>query len=389
MNVHDHGLVTGQWREWLTPEPGALSFVPASFARQYKLLPLKLEGDKLVCATYEPVDLAQLGEAQFKLQRELTLVRVPQAAFQSAVDFHCGRKAMPELSDLVDSVTVRDKKPKRRIDRSKASLDWASRPTKVIAVTGGKGGVGKTAFSCNVAVALAQAGLRVAILDADFTAPNVHVALAIKPEVTLADVIARRSDLTAAMQVGPAGVHVLCGEPGANECAAMHYAALSELGAGYGRFGLEHDALIVDTGAGAHPNTISMLHMADEVVVVLSPDPTGVNDAFVTVKAALAARPDHKISIVVNRARTEKDAKDLYGRFRSFIGPTKARIEFRGWIPDDKAVATSVKFCQPFMLREPRSKASRAVREIAAKLAATEVTNSAPLQAAGWSVSAS
>ena len=389
MNVHDHGMVTGQWREWLTPEPGALSFVPPSFARQYRLLPLKLEGGKLVCATCEPVDLASLSEAQFKLQRELTLVKVPPAAFQSAVDFHCGRRQMPELNDLVDSVTNKDKKPKKRVDRTKASMDWASRPTKVIAVTGGKGGVGKTAFSCNLAVALAQTGLRVAVLDADFTAPNVHVCFAMKPEVTLADVIARRADVGAALQIGPAGVHVLCGEPGAPECASLHYAAMSELGAGYGRFGMEHDILVVDTGAGAHPNTVSMLHMADEVVVVLSPDPTGVNDAFVTLRAALAARPDHKVSIVVNRARSEKDAKDLYARFRSFIGPTKARIEFRGYIPDDKAVATSVKYCQPFMLREPRSKASKAVREIAARLAATEVTGAAPLQAAGWSVSAS
>lgn len=378
------GVAGGQWQDWLTPEQGALSYLPPSYARQCRLLPLKMDGSRLVCATAEPVDLALMGEVQFRLQRELVLVRVPAQALQTALETHCGRKAVPELNDLVDSVTHRAKKPKKVVDRTKATLEWGSRPTKVVAVTGGKGGVGKTALSCNLAVGFAQRGLRVALIDADFCAPNVHVALGIKPETSLADVVAGRVDTLNALTPGPAGIQVLAGEPGAMECAGLHYSALSDIGAAYGRFGLGFDVVVVDTAAGAHPNNLSMLHMADEVLVVLSPDPTGVNDAFVTVRAAFQARPDHRVSVVANRVQSAKEAHELFGKFLSFLGPVRGTLTFRGWIPDEKTVAKATRACKPFVLSSPRNPASRVVGSLVTAYSTLEMHANAPLGAAGF-----
>ena len=257
-------------------------------------------------------------------------------------------------------------------ERADTPAQPAVRHARVIAITSGKGGVGKTNLAVNLAGTLARAGKKVVLLDADMGLANADVLCGLDLRHNLAHVVARRKSLDEVLAVGPGGFRLAAGATG--------LARMADLPAGeHGRLlnaldSLEDsaDLILVDTGAGISPNVLSFTRAADDVLVVTTPEPTAVTDAYATIKVVLRGREKGsgpRVSLLVNQAKHAAEAKNVYERVAKvaaqFLG---VALDDAGFIPADKAVTRAVRARKPFVIAEPRSDAARAVERLAARL---------------------
>lgn len=224
---------------------------------------------------------------------------------------------------------------------------WVRRkqaPVRVLAVTSGKGGVGKTNVVVNLSVRLSGMGHNVLVLDGDLGLGNVDVMVGLTPARTLADVFAGTHTLDQVVARGPAGVRVLPGGSGV--------AALTELGE-EGQLKLLSDVarlspppgfLIVDTGAGIGPNVRFLAGCAQEILVVVTPEPTAVTDAYALMKVMAIEHGERRFRLLVNLARSRAEALEVYRRLAlaadRFLG---VALDLAGWVPEDAGVGKAVR----------------------------------------------
>lgn len=159
-----------------------------------------------------------------------------------------------------------------------------TQPIQVIAMASGKGGVGRTSISVNLALAFANSGKRVVLFDADFGLANVHVQLGFAPELTIADVIKGSCELKDMLHLGPRGVRIVPASSGYNDVVKFDSALYAGLIQSFSEIDNSLDVLIVDTAAGIGESVISMVRAAQEVLIVLTPDPTSISDAYALIK---------------------------------------------------------------------------------------------------------
>ncbi|TVQ53159.1 MAG: MinD/ParA family protein [Phycisphaerales bacterium] len=247
---------------------------------------------------------------------------------------------------------------------------------RAIAVTSGKGGVGKSNLAVNLAVSLAQMQLKVCLLDADLGLANADVLCNLSPKLTLEHVVAGKCRLWEAMLLAPGGFRLIPGASGV--------ARLAELGPTPRRNLLQQlaalervaDIIIIDTGAGLNSNVLSFAAAAHTVLVTTTPEPTALTDGYGMVKTLVAKSPRSEIDLVVNMVADEQEGRDVHGRVsrvcRTFLG---REIGFAGTIPTDPAVGLAVRQRMPFVLSAPESHATWAVRQIARQQVGLEVEN--------------
>ena len=248
-------------------------------------------------------------------------------------------------------------------------MDTASRRARIVAVTSGKGGVGKSNVAVNLAVRLSQMGRRVVLFDADLGTANADVLCNITPSGTIAHVVAGRTTLQNAMIEAPGGFQLI---PGASGLAAM--ASLSE----FERERLiqqiqelqnEADVIIVDTGAGVGPNVLSFAVAADEVLVITTPEPTAVTDAYAVIKTLIRQKRDIDLRLVVNMVRDASEGKAVFDRIdavcRRFLSTSP---RFAGHILHDPRVPQAVRKRKPFVLDCPTADASNGIGQLAHRL---------------------
>ncbi len=239
---------------------------------------------------------------------------------------------------------------------------------RVLVVTSGKGGVGKTNLSVAIALALSP-GRRVVLLDADLGLANVDVLLGVTAQRNLADVIAGRCDMVDALAAGPSGLSVLAGASGVPRMADLGEAERQTLF--HQLDGLQHwaDILVIDTGAGISRNVIAFAACADDVVVVTTPEPTAMIDAYATIKMIHREEAHPRMRLVVNQAASAKEgervARGVAHTCRRFLG---VEIALLGCVPSDPHVPEAVRRQKSFYAESPGCAAAAAVREIAAGL---------------------
>lgn len=247
--------------------------------------------------------------------------------------------------------------------------DVPVKPQRVVAVTSGKGGVGKSNLVINISIALASGGMRVLVVDADIGLGNIDLLLGITTRHTLAHVATGEADLQDIQVTGPGGIKIIPGGSGA-QCLLRasddeRKALVESLET------LEHQAdfVLLDTGAGLSPNVLTFLSFVQEIIVVTTPEPTAVADAYATIKTIAYENPGASIMLVVNMARDRKNARDTAGNIsvvaRKFLAMD---IDFLGFIPRDRFVVQAVALQQPFLLAYPSSDASKAVMRVAERL---------------------
>lgn len=241
---------------------------------------------------------------------------------------------------------------------------------RVITVTSGKGGVGKTNFSINMAILLSEFGLRVVIIDADFGLANIDVVLGVMPEFTLLDVIKDNKDITDILTQGPNNIKFISGGSGVEELIKLEKWQLDKFMEKMSQLDELTDIIIVDTGAGLSENVLSFVVAADEVILVTTPEPTSITDAYALIKMVSKMDKNKVLKLVINRAENSDEAQQILKKltftsekFLSF------KIEPLGFILNDNNVSKAVKQQQPFILGYPRSTASKHMRDITSKLA--------------------
>ncbi|MCA9284775.1 MAG: MinD/ParA family protein [Phycisphaerales bacterium] len=240
------------------------------------------------------------------------------------------------------------------------------RLARALAIASGKGGVGKSNVAVNLSVGLAQLGVRTVLLDADLGLANADVLCGLSPRITLDDVVARRSSLAEAVVAAPGGFRLVPGASGVVRMANLPTADRNSLLRELESLERMADVIVIDTGAGIGPNVVGFAAAARSVVVVVTPEPTSITDAYAMVKSLHARCKDLRVELLVNMAGSESEARDVHARIdrvaQAFLGRT---IGFAGAVPLDAAVREAVRGRYPVTLLRPRSPAGRAFRRLA------------------------
>lgn len=240
------------------------------------------------------------------------------------------------------------------------------RATRVIAVTSGKGGVGKTNFTVNLGIAFAQRGLQVLVLDTDIGLANVDVILGLSPEYDLSHVIAGQRDVFEIIYEGPAGLKLIAGGTGFQDIVNLNELQLARFLSALESLDGTVDIILLDTGAGISKNVLNFVLAADEIVIVTTPEPTALTDAYAIIKVIVRRRPSACLKLVANRVLTAKDgtaaAERLAAAAERFLG---AKLEFLGPVIEDEAVPRSVRSQTPFLIHAPNSPASACINRVA------------------------
>ncbi|MFQ5508690.1 MAG: MinD/ParA family protein [Leptospirillia bacterium] len=224
---------------------------------------------------------------------------------------------------------------------------WVTRKggaVRVLAVTSGKGGVGKTNVTLNLAGRLSRKGYRVLVLDGDMGLGNVDVISGITPERTLADVFAGRCTVDETLHDGPAGIRIIPAGSGISELTHLGEAGQMELLSHISGISEAPDYLILDTGAGIGANVRFLAGCAQEILVVATPEPTSITDAYALIKVLSIEHGERRFRLLVNLAENDAEALDVYRRLSlasdRFLG---VAVDFAGHVPADKAVRESVR----------------------------------------------
>ncbi|MDR0554426.1 MAG: MinD/ParA family protein [Treponema sp.] len=247
--------------------------------------------------------------------------------------------------------------------------------TRIITVTSGKGGVGKTNISVNMAIAYARAGKKVVVMDADLGLANVNVMLNMIPKFNLYHVIRKQKTMQEIMVETEYGISIVAGASGFSKIANLteeeRQNFINEL-----ETLSNADIIIIDTSAGVSSNVMDFIAAADDAVIVTTPEPTAITDAYGIIKI-IATEIDNLnmgLKLVVNRVKTVAEAKKVADRMTSIAGQfLNLKVEYLGFIYDDYVVSQAVLKQKPFMVIDPKCKASLCVQHIVGRMEKSEV----------------
>lgn len=265
----------------------------------------------------------------------------------------------------------------RELMRAKPASAGAQkdRKTRIITVTSGKGGVGKTNVSVNMAIAYARLGKKVIVMDADLGLANVNVMLAMIPKFNLYHVIRKQKTMQEIILDTEYGIRIVAGASGFSKIANLtddeRQSFIEELNALSSA-----DIIIIDTSAGVSSNVLSFVAAADEAVIVTTPEPTAITDAYGIIKiiATEVENLNMGLKLVVNRVKSVAEAKSVADRMINIAGQfLNLKVEYLGFIYDDPAVPQAVLRQKPFMVLDPKCKAAQCVQHIVGRMEKTEV----------------
>lgn len=244
---------------------------------------------------------------------------------------------------------------------------------RVLAVTSGKGGVGKSSLTLNLALTMARRGSRVTVLDADLGLANINILLGFNPEHTLMDVIDGDLGLCDITVPGPEGIRILPGGSGVSRLAALAPDQLERIVSGFQSLDDDCDWLLIDTGAGISPAVMRFVLSAHRVLVVTNPEPTALADAYGVVKTMWESGMRLPTGLVVNRIRHREEA-ELTGRrlIRLARRALDYPVEMMGAVHEDDNVSRAIFRQEPLVAVYPKTQAARDIEALAARILAVE-----------------
>jgi len=264
---------------------------------------------------------------------------------------------MDQAEQLRKMVQQTDSKPKAR----------------VITVTSGKGGVGKTSISINLAIQLTRLGKRVVVFDADFGLANIEVMLGVRPQYNLADMMFRGKDLTDIITQGEEGISFISGGSGIQELASMNREQVMYLTSRLIALDKFADVIIVDTGAGISDSVLEFVLASTEVLLVATPEPTSITDAYALLKALNRkeefVKEDTSIKMISNRVTSVAEGQSLYEKM-SVVSDKflNIPITYLGSVPMDEQISKAVMRQKPVSVINPDAPSAKAIKHIAETL---------------------
>ena len=246
--------------------------------------------------------------------------------------------------------------------------------SRVITITSGKGGVGKTNLAVNLGLQLTKQGQRVVLIDADFGLANVEVLLGRTPQNTFVDVLSGAKSVQDALTEGPMGLHFISGGSGFGEMANLTPPQTAYIIDSLGFLDTIADVVLIDTGAGIGSSVINFVMAADESIIVATPEPTSINDAYAVIKTVKERKEKSggtvpKFKIVVNRVDDEVEGKEIFERLakvaQRFLSIDLCNL---GSIPYDSQLVKAVKRQEPVAICFPTASSSRSINNICKRL---------------------
>jgi flagellar biosynthesis protein FlhG len=244
------------------------------------------------------------------------------------------------------------------------------RKTRIISVTSGKGGVGKTNLSVNMALSFARMGKKVVVMDADLGLANVNVMLNMIPKYNLYHVIKKQKTIHEILVETEYGISIVAGASGFSQIANMgdeeRHDFINELDT------LSFaDIIIIDTSAGVSSNVLDFIAAADDAIIITTPEPTAITDAYGIIKIIAMEYDGLNIGLklVVNRARGAAEAKSVAERMTNIAGQfLNLKVDYLGFVYDDPVVPNAVRQQKPFVIVDPKSKASLCVQHLVERM---------------------
>lgn len=251
----------------------------------------------------------------------------------------------------------------------KLVMQSPDRRAQVIAIASGKGGVGKSNVAVNLAISLSKMGRKVVLLDADLGTANADVLCNITPGGDLARVVAGRQTLAEAMIEAPGGFQLIPGASGLAQMAALGQFERDRLVEQITQLETDHDLILIDTGAGVSPNVLSFLLDADQLLVVTTPEPTAVTDAYAVIKIVSRRRENLDVRVLVNMVKDREEGRAVFKRIdavcRRFLDLS---TRYAGHVVNDPRVPLAVRRRRPFILDCPNGEASVCISQLAHRM---------------------
>lgn len=243
--------------------------------------------------------------------------------------------------------------------------ELANSKPHIICISSGKGGVGKTSFTVNLATALAGQSKQVLLIDGDLGLANVDIVLGLNVKHTLREIVEEDRDPMETLEEIVPGFFVLPASSGVPEMANLSYEEQAYLTNSLEHITDNFDYVLVDTAAGIGDSVLWFNDWSDTNIIILTPDPTSMTDAYALIKVLNTRYDKTDFSLIINSVKSKKEGKEVFASMGAvlskFLGITANHL---GVIPQDSSVATAIRTQKPFLVTEPESRASKAVKEI-------------------------
>ncbi|MFG0330938.1 MAG: MinD/ParA family protein [Phycisphaerales bacterium] len=251
------------------------------------------------------------------------------------------------------------------LGQSPARVTPAPRRARVLAIASGKGGVGKSNVAVNLGAQLAQFGRRVTLIDLDMGLANADVLCGLNTPYNLSHVIRRRRSIRDIVVTAPGGFQLVPGASGVGELADLGEADRNRLLDEFGALEARSDLVILDVSAGISAGVVTFASTADTAMIVTTPEPTAMADAYGLIKSVVRRDPSSRVALLVNQADHDHAGRRVFERMNAVSRRFLQRdLEFAGAIPFDQAVRKAVQRQVPFVLSYPDAPASRAIGRI-------------------------
>lgn len=240
------------------------------------------------------------------------------------------------------------------------------RSTRIITVTSGKGGVGKSNFSLNFAIMLRRLGQKVLVFDADIGMANIDVLMGVSSPYSLYHLLKQEKTIWDIIQLGPEGLHFIAGGSGFSDLLNLTAEQLDGFAGQIDKLHGQYDVILFDTGAGLSKETVKFIAASQETIVVTTPEPTSITDAYALIKMVNGMDIRVPFKLIVNRATDYREGRQTADKI-NLVSKQFLQIELPslGIVPDDSNVSKAVKRQIPFTVAYPSSEASSAIERIA------------------------
>ncbi|MDQ0113094.1 MinD/ParA family protein [Paenibacillus harenae] len=240
------------------------------------------------------------------------------------------------------------------------------RQTRIVTVTSGKGGVGKSNFSLNFAIMLRRLGQKVLVFDADIGMANIDVLMGVTSPYSLYHLLKQEKTIWDIIQLGPEGLHFIAGGSGFSDLLNLTAEQLDGFAGQIDKLHGQYDVILFDTGAGLSKETVKFIAASQETIVVTTPEPTSITDAYALIKMVNGMDINVPFKLIVNRATDYREGRQTADKI-NLVSKQFLRIELPslGIVPDDSNVSKAVKRQIPFTVAYPSSEASSAIERIA------------------------
>ena len=277
---------------------------------------------------------------------------------------------------------MRDQAERLRELSAQAAYSDVSMKARVIAVASGKGGVGKSNFATNLALQMCKLGKKVVIIDADFGLANIEILLGVAPKHSVSDVLVGKVGIEDALTVGPLGCLFLSGGTGLTALNEVSDIQIKRLTNGFLRLDSHADCIIIDTRAGLSNVVINFIKAAEDSIIITTPDPTAIADAYALIKSIKKSMPElDALMLVVNNVMNNDEASDVYYKLsavsKRFLG---IDLGLLGFIPYDPHLIKAVRKQKPVSVLYPFSDSARSISDICACLLNMESSKKSNIQ---------